>query len=89
MSNNQQFSEKEINPLNSLDEWEDAVLERYPEPDAIAQYGDATLSNNNSWTGRDGINSQSAFLNNKQIQDQIQNKEFNENYSDNLYGFMK
>ena len=37
MSNNQQFTEKEINPLNSLDEWEDAVLERYPEPDAIAQ----------------------------------------------------
>ena len=29
----EQFTEKEINPLASLDEWEDAVLERYPEPD--------------------------------------------------------
>ena len=27
---NHQFTEKEINPLVSLDEWEEAVLERYP-----------------------------------------------------------
>lgn len=26
----------EINPLKSLDEWEDEVLERYPDPDSIA-----------------------------------------------------
>ncbi|NSL88976.1 inositol oxygenase family protein [Chitinophaga solisilvae] len=30
------FSEKEINPLESLDQWEDAVLERYPSPESIA-----------------------------------------------------
>ncbi|MCP9770210.1 inositol oxygenase [Lacihabitans sp. LS3-19] len=30
MENN--FSEKEINPLASIEEWEDDVLERYPEP---------------------------------------------------------
>ena len=36
MSNNKQFTEKEISPLKSLDEWEDAVLERYPEPESIA-----------------------------------------------------
>lgn len=31
------FTAKEINPLNSLDEWEDAVLQRYPEPGSIAK----------------------------------------------------
>src|SRR5919112_4657930 len=32
-----QFTEKEKNPLVSLDEWEEAVLERYPEPDMPAK----------------------------------------------------
>ena len=36
MSTTPKFTEKEINPLGSLDEWEDAVLERYPDPEAIA-----------------------------------------------------
>jgi inositol oxygenase len=31
------FSEKEINPLGSLDEWEEDVLQRYPDPDTIAK----------------------------------------------------
>lgn len=31
------FSEKEINPLGSLDEWEDDVLQRYPDPEKIAK----------------------------------------------------
>lgn len=31
------FSEKEINPLGSLDEWEDDVLQRYPDPETIAK----------------------------------------------------
>ena len=35
-----QFTEKERNPLASLDEWEDAVLERYPEPDTPAKTKD-------------------------------------------------
>jgi inositol oxygenase len=30
------FTAKEVNPLNNLDEWEDDVLQRYPEPDNIA-----------------------------------------------------
>ncbi|WP_315823265.1 hypothetical protein [Paraflavitalea speifideaquila] len=30
------FSEAEINPLKSLDEWEEAVLDRYPDPESIA-----------------------------------------------------
>ncbi|GEP96907.1 inositol oxygenase family protein [Chitinophaga cymbidii] len=36
MAATQKFNEQERNPLNSLDEWEDAVLERYPDPEAIA-----------------------------------------------------
>src|SRR6185312_6724550 len=35
MENQQQgLTSKEINPLESLDEWEDDVLERYPDPEA-------------------------------------------------------
>jgi inositol oxygenase len=30
------FTSKEINPLVSIEEWEDDVLERYPDPDNIA-----------------------------------------------------
>jgi inositol oxygenase len=30
------FTPKEVNPLSSLDEWEDDVLQRYPDPDSIA-----------------------------------------------------
>lgn len=33
---NNQFTPKEINPLGSLDEWEDDLLERYPDPEKIA-----------------------------------------------------
>ena len=33
----EKFTEKELNPLASLDEWEEAVLERYPEPDIPAK----------------------------------------------------
>jgi inositol oxygenase len=35
MSDNK-FTEKELNPLASLDHWEDDLLERYPDPEAIA-----------------------------------------------------
>lgn len=33
---NNQFTPKEINPLGNLDEWEDDLLERYPDPEKIA-----------------------------------------------------
>lgn len=36
MGATQKFTDKERNPLNSLDEWEDAVLQRYPDPESIA-----------------------------------------------------
>ncbi len=32
-----QFTTEEINPLSSIEEWEDDVLERYPDPDNIAK----------------------------------------------------
>ena len=32
---NNQFSSKEINPLGSLDEWEDDLLERDPDPEKL------------------------------------------------------
>ncbi|GAB3013471.1 hypothetical protein GCM10027051_15860 [Niabella terrae] len=35
-ANSKNFSVEERRPLTSLDEWEDAVLERYPDPDTIA-----------------------------------------------------
>ena len=37
MAATKEFTQNEKNPLNSLDEWEDAVLERYPEPDVPAK----------------------------------------------------
>ncbi len=33
----QPFTSKEVNPLNSLDRWEEDVLMRYPEPETIAK----------------------------------------------------
>jgi inositol oxygenase len=37
MNPNTNLSEAEINPLHSLDEWEDDILERYPDADSIAK----------------------------------------------------
>src|SRR5690349_17532848 len=34
------FSEKEINPLQSIEQWEDDVVKRYPEPNAPAKAKD-------------------------------------------------
>jgi len=52
-STNGQLSAKEINPLNSLDEWEEAVLERYPEPDVPAKQKDEFRNYDNP--GRDTV----------------------------------
>jgi hypothetical protein len=52
----------------------------YIKPDAIKQYGAQTLSKNESWTGKDSIRSQKDFFANKQLQDDLQNKEFLANY---------
>jgi inositol oxygenase len=37
MSNQQPFTAQEINPLASMEEWEEDLLERYPDPNSIAK----------------------------------------------------
>ena len=49
------FSEKEINPLGSLDEWEDDVLQRYPDPDTIAKEKSKDDDRNYEEPGRDTV----------------------------------
>jgi len=53
----------------------------YIKPDAIKQYGTATLSKTASWTGKDGIQSQDDFFTNQVEQDNIQYNEFTTNYA--------
>ena len=53
----------------------------YIKPDAIKQYGASnTLSQGESWTGKDGIQSQDDFFSSPSIQDTIQYNEFTNNY---------
>jgi GH24 family phage-related lysozyme (muramidase) len=52
----------------------------YIKPDALDQFDAGTLANESSWTGKDKINSQDSFMQNKIIQDTVQFREFNENY---------
>jgi inositol oxygenase len=54
-TNKQQFSDKEMNPLASLDHWEDAVLERYPVADVIAQSKNTDEFRNYEEPGRDTV----------------------------------
>jgi inositol oxygenase len=49
------FSEKEINPLGSLDEWEDDVLQRYPDPETIAKEKSKDEYRNYEEPGRDTV----------------------------------
>jgi len=53
----------------------------YIKPDAVKQYGNSALSNTNSWTGRDGIQSQDDFFNSPNVQDTIQFNEFTASYT--------
>lgn len=53
----------------------------YIKPDAIKQYGNAALSNANSWTGRDGIQSKEDFFSSPNVQETIQYTEFTDNYT--------
>jgi inositol oxygenase len=45
----------ELNPLHSLDEWEDDVLERYPDPSAIAKDKSAEAYRNYETPARDTV----------------------------------
>ncbi|MEP7252394.1 MAG: inositol oxygenase family protein, partial [Ginsengibacter sp.] len=49
------FSSKEINPLVSLDEWEDDVLQRYPQPDSIAPVKSTEAYRNYEEPARDTV----------------------------------
>jgi hypothetical protein len=53
----------------------------YIKSDAVSQYGVNAMLNDASWTGKDKINSYSSFVEFKSIQDDIQFKEFNDNYA--------
>jgi len=52
---NQEFSPKEINPLGSLDEWEDDLLERYPDPEKIASAKSTEAYRNYEEPARDTV----------------------------------
>ncbi|HUZ59397.1 MAG TPA: inositol oxygenase family protein [Hanamia sp.] len=49
------FTSKEINPLQSLDEWEEDVLERYPDPDTITSNETKKEFRNYETTVRDTV----------------------------------
>ena len=53
----------------------------YIKPDAVTQYTAGALANPASWTGRENINNQAAFLQYANTQDKIQFDEFNANYA--------
>jgi hypothetical protein len=53
----------------------------YIKPDAIKQYGNKSLTNSNSWTGREGIQSIDDFFGSPNAQETIQYTEFTDNYS--------
>jgi inositol oxygenase len=53
MDQSKKFTEKEINPLHSLEEWEDDVLNRYPEADKPAKAKDEYRNYENP--GRDTV----------------------------------
>lgn len=50
-----EFNQKEINPLGSLDEWEDDLLERYPDPEKIAKAKSTEAYRNYEEPSRDTV----------------------------------
>jgi len=50
-----QFNPNEINPLGSLDEWEDDLLERYPDPEKIANAKSTEAYRNYEEPARDTV----------------------------------
>ena len=73
-----QFSAEEVNPLLSLDEWEDDVLQRYPEPDAIATLKTKEEYRNYEEPGRDTVREFYRLNHTYQTYDFVLNKK--ENY---------
>lgn len=52
---NKHFTESEVNPLSSLDQWEEDVLERYPDPESIATAKSTTEYRNYEAPARDSV----------------------------------
>lgn len=52
---NQKLTTKELNPLENLDHWEDDLLERYPDPEAIATSKSTEAYRNYETPGRDTV----------------------------------
>ena len=52
---NQKLTTREMNPLESLDHWEDNLLERYPDPEAIATSKSTEAYRNYETPGRDTV----------------------------------
>ena len=52
---NKHFTESEVNPLSSLDQWEEDVLERYPDPESIATAKSTTEYRNYETPARDSV----------------------------------
>jgi inositol oxygenase len=52
---NNKFTPNEINPLGSLDEWEDNLLERYPDPEKIASAKSTEAYRNYEEPARDTV----------------------------------
>lgn len=50
-----EFNEKELNPLTNLDLWEDDLLERYPDPEAIATAKATEAYRDYEAPARDGV----------------------------------
>ena len=51
----QSLSSAEVNPLSSLDVWEDDLLERYPDPESIAKEKSTEEYRNYETPGRDSV----------------------------------
>jgi inositol oxygenase len=55
MSNQQTFTAQEINPLVNMDQWEEDLLERYPDPNSIAKEKSTQEYRNYEAPARDSV----------------------------------
>ena len=76
MNNTKQptFSPEEINPLSSLDEWEEDLLKRYPDADAIATAKSKEAYRNYEQPGRDTVKEFYRLNHTHQTYDFVMNK---------------
>jgi inositol oxygenase len=72
---NPEFTTQETNPLKSLDEWEDDVLKRYPDPGAIAGSKSAGAYRNYEAPARDTVRDFYNLNHTYQTYDFVKNKQ--------------